>query len=340
MRMLLVKLSSLGDVVHALPAVTDAARAHVGLEVHWVVEEGYQVIPALHPAVTRVIPIAIRRWRHSVGDARAELGDCIRRLRASNYELVLDAQGLVKSSVVARFGRGPHIGFDRHSVRERLASCGYQRGVAVAKRQHAIDRQRALFAGALAYELPDTTIDYGIRRDRSDASGVVLAHGTTWDDKRWPEHFWVELANRVLDAGDQVTLPWGNSDERRRAQRIASLAPGADIAPQLDLRGVVELLAKSAAIVTVDSGIGHLAAALGVPTVALYGPTDAALTGCRGGLVVNLSSDFGCAPCLKRTCRYRGEAVSREGVPVEPACFSKITPERVWDPLCRFLGQT
>ena len=154
MRVLLVKLSSLGDVVHALPAVTDAARACAGLEVHWVVEEGYQAIPALHPAVTRAIPLAIRRWRHRLVGAGGEILASIRQLRMSSYDRVVDSQGLIKSSIVARIGRGPLAGFDRHSARERLAACAYGSGISVPRRQHAIDRQRALFAGALGYAPP------------------------------------------------------------------------------------------------------------------------------------------------------------------------------------------
>ena len=336
MRLLLVKLSSLGDVVHALPAVTDAARANPTLEVHWVVEEGFQAIPALHPAVTRIIPVAIRRWRRRWQGAGAEIGAAVRSVRAASYDVVLDAQGLIKSAFVARFGRGPHAGFDAASARERAASYAYRHGVAVAPQQHAIDRQRALFAGALGYAVPDDAIDYGIRAGRVDATGAtgfVLAHGTTWDNKRWPEPFWADLANRALRCGERVTLPWGSADEQSRAQRIAALAPGAEVADSLDLRGMIELLAGSAAVVSVDSGIGHLAAALGTRTVALYGPTDAALTGCRGASVTNLTAEFGCAPCLERRCGYRGAPVFANALQVEPPCFSTITPERVWQAL-------
>jgi heptosyltransferase-1 len=241
---------------------------------------------------------------------------------------------LIKSSVVARFGRGTHIGFDAASARERVASLGYRRGVAVAQRQHAIDRQRALFAGALGYPTPADVIDYGIDVHRADASGLVLAHGTTWTNKRWPEPFWADLATRALSCGERVTLPWGNPDEGARARRIAALAPGAVVAPRLDLRGMIDLLARSAAVVSVDSGIGHLAAALGIRTVALYGPTDAQLTGCRGASVTNLSARFACAPCLERHCGYRGAPQFIDAVRVEPACFATITPECVWQTLC------
>ena len=333
MRMLLVKLSSLGDVVHALPAVTDAARAHRGLEVHWVVEEAYQAIPALHPAVTRVIPVAIRRWRRSVRGAGAEIRACVQALRATEYELVLDAQGLIKSALVASVCRGPRAGFDRASAREPLASLGHRRGIAVPQRQHAIDRQRALFAGALCYPLPPAAVDYGIARGRDGASGLLFAHGTTWHNKRWPEPFWAELARCALRVGQRVTLPWADAQEHSRAQRIAALAPGARVADRTDLRGIIELLASSAAVVSVDSGIGHLAAALGVPTIALYGPTDAALTGCRGTAVHNVASDFECAPCVERRCGYRGDPVLIDATRVEPACFSRVTPERVWQQL-------
>ena len=334
MRLLLVKLSSLGDVVHALPAVTDAARALPGLEVHWVVEEGYQAIPALHGAVTKVIPVAIRRWRGHWRGAGREIGDFVRDIRTETYDVVLDSQGLIKSAVVARFGRGRHVGFDAASARERVASLGYRCGIAVERQQHAIDRQRALFAGALGYPMPTDAIDYGLRVQRNDASGLVLAHGTTWTNKRWPERFWAELAIRALSRGERVTLPWGNPDEEARARRIAALAPGAEVAARLDLRGMIELLASAATVVSADSGIGHLASALGVRTLALYGPTDAGLTGCRGASVTNLSAQFACAPCLERRCGYRGAPVFVDALRIEPPCFSTITPERVWRTLC------
>ncbi len=340
MRLLLVKLSSLGDIVHTLPALTDASRARSGLEVHWVIEEQYQAVAALHPAVTRVVPVAIRRWRRSFRGAGAEIAHCIRALRESSYELVLDAQGLIKSALVARVGRGRHVGFDADSARERVASLGYRCGITVAKRQHAIDRQRALFAAALEYALPTCAIDYGTRRNCADPAGLVFAHGTTWDNKRWPEHYWADLANRALREGKTVTLPWGNGQEHARAHRIAALAPGTEVAVRLDARGMIELLAKSAGVVSVDSGIGHLAVALGVPTVALFGPTDALLTGCRGESAVNLSSTFDCSPCLKRQCSYRGAAVCVDSIRIEPACFSQITPEIVWRRLRERIDRT
>jgi heptosyltransferase I len=333
MRVLLVKLSSLGDVVHALPAVTDAASALGDLDVHWVVEEAYRDVPALHPAVTRVIPVALRRWRRRWRGALSEVGDCITALRRDDYDLVLDSQGLIKSSVVASVSRGPRAGFDRASAREPIAAIGYRCAVAVAKGQHAIERQRALFAAALGYSPPPTPIDYGVARPPGARAGVVFAHGTTWDNKLWPEPFWIELARRLLRAGAAVTLPWGTVAERDRAARIASGAPGASVADQASLRGMIDLLARSAAVVSVDSGIGHLAAALGVATFALYGPTDAGLTGCRGATVDNLSAQFGCAPCLARRCEYRGEPRYVDGTRIEPACFSTITPERVWQRL-------
>ncbi len=340
MRLLLVKLSSLGDVVHTLPALTDAARARAGLEVHWVIEEQYQAVAALHPAVTRVIPVALRRWRRRLRGAGSEIARSVRALRKSSYDLVLDAQGLIKSALVARVGRGRHVGLDADSARERLASLGYRRGIWVAKSQHAIDRQRALFAAALDYALPACPIDYGIRRDRIGAAGLVFAHGTTWDNKRWPEHFWAALANRALREGAAVTLPWGNEQEHARARRIAALAPGVDVAARLDSSGIVDLLERSAAVVSVDSGIGHLAVALGAPTVALFGPTDAMLTGCRGDSIINLSSDFECSPCLKRHCGYRGAPVRIDSIRIEPPCFSHITPEIVWQRLHQSMGRT
>ncbi len=328
MRMLLVKLSSLGDVVHALPAVTDALRAHPELELHWAVEEAYSPIPALHPGVARVIPIALRRWRGHWRGAAAEIAACVAALRGSTYDLVLDSQGLIKSSVVAGVCRGPRVGFDRDSAREPAAALAYRCGISVPRRRHAIDRQRALFAAALRYPVPDA-LDYGLAKS-APGTGLVLAHGTSWDNKRWPQTFWIALARRALSAGMSVTLPWGSAEERARAEAIARHAPGCSVAQQLDLRELVNLLGRSAAVVGVDSGISHLASALGVPTVALYGPTDSALTGCRGDASVNLQAAFGCSPCRARRCAYVGAPEERDGERVEPACFSSLTPERVW----------
>lgn len=340
MQALLVKMSSLGDLVHALPAVTAAGRR--GVRFDWVVEEAYQAIAERHPAVGRVIPIAWRRWRKAPWDFGAEMSAFLKALRAKEYDLLLDAQGLIKSAAVARLARGKEtVGFAMRDVRETVAAWTYGRGVAAPRQQHAIDRQRQLFAGAFGYadDGPEAD-DFGLRMGATADSASVLGqscagraclflHGSAWPSKLWPEAMWIDLAQRAVAAGLEPLLPWGNAVEGRRAQRIAEQG-GGRVLDALDLHGWIALLQGVRLVIGVDSGLTHLAAALGAPTLALHGPTSAALTGCRGRQARVLASTFGCAPCLSRACRYRGPGRTWRTVPVVPPCYAELSPRRVW----------
>jgi len=317
-------------VVHALPAVTDAAAR--GVRFDWVVEEPFAAIPARHPAVDQVIPIAWRRWRSQLHQDRNQLRAFVTRLRESRYDLVLDAQGLIKSAVVTGMARAPvKAGFARSSAREGLAALAYDRPVTVPRGAHAIDRLRMLFAGALGYPAPDlqSPLDYGLRGAGQIHRRCVLLHGTTWASKHWPDRFWLELARLAQGAGYALALPAGNAGELARSRSIAD-ATGAEVWDRLPLAEVMTRLGESALAVGVDSGLTHLAAALEVPTLALYGSTDHVLTGCRGTRARSLQADFPCAPCLGRTCTYRGPAEYWQGERVEPACYGSLPPDRVW----------
>lgn len=331
MKVLVVKMSSMGDVVHTLPAVTDAARLIPGLHMDWVVEEGFVQIPKMHPAVNDVISIALRRWRRSVTGARAELPRFLHRVRSEHYDVIVDAQGLFKSAAVALLARGPRTGFDWQAARELIASLSYNRRISVDPGIHAIDKVRRLFAAALHYELPQTPVDYGLgpRAETQGPPQVMFLHGTTWASKHWPERFWLDLATRAVREGLRVVVPHGNDEELARARRIATVGPSVVVLDRAGLDGLARELRKSAAVVAVDSGPGHLAAALGVPMVALFGPTDPAMTGPRGkGGIVMVSDHLPCIPCLRKTCRFPAGTEA-----VYPPCFSHATPARVWDQL-------
>ena len=340
MQALLIKMSSLGDLVHALPAVTAAGRR--GVRFDWVVEEAFQAVAQRHPAVDRVIPIAWRRWRKSPWDFGAEMKAFFKALRAKEYDLLLDAQGLAKSAAVARLARSKErVGFARRDVREAVAAWAYARGVAVPRRQHAVDRQRQLFAGAFGYadDAPEAD-DFGLRVGAPPHSAIgsgqgcagracLFLHGSAWPSKLWPEAMWIDLAQRAVTAGLEPLLPWGNAVERSRAQRIAEQG-GGRVLDALDLHGWIDLLQRTRLVIGVDSGLTHLAAALGAPTLALHGSTSAALTGCRGRRTGVLASTFGCAPCLSRDCRYRGPGRTWRNAPVAPPCYAELSPRRVW----------
>ena len=340
MRVLLIKTSSLGDVIHTLPALTDAARAIPGIEFDWVVEEGFAEIPSWHPAVNGIIPVAIRRWRKSLWQTwrSGEWRRFKQRLRDTPYDLVIDAQGLLKSAWLTRYSRAPVVGLDRDSAREPLASRFYQQGYNVPRGQHAVERVRQLFAQALGYPLPQTTGDYGLERSRlfsapDDVPFVLFLHGTTWATKHWPELYWRQLAEQLIAQGLQVRLPWGNVAERERAERIAEGLDQAEVLPKLNLAGVAKVLAQAQACVAVDTGLGHLAAAFDVPTLSLYGPTNPGLSGAYGKSQVHLAGDYpACAPCLQKKCTYKPTAEDQQRFDLNrewPVCFTRLNPERV-----------
>ncbi|OEC32930.1 heptosyltransferase-1 [Pseudomonas cuatrocienegasensis] len=294
MRVLLIKTSSLGDVVHTLAALTDAARAIPGIRFDWVVEEGFAEIPAWHPAVSQVIPVAIRRWRqHPLRTWKSgEWKRFKQRLGETRYDLVIDAQGLLKSAWLTRYVKAPVAGLDRDSAREPLASRFYDRCYAVPKDQHALERVRQLFAQALDYPLPARTGDYGLDRaamaDATPQPYLVFLHGTTWASKHWPENDWRALAERMDALGWAVRLPWGNATEKARAERIATGLLHAAVLPKLNLAGVAKVIAGATACVAVDTGLGHLAAALDVPSISLYGPTLPGKVGAYGRSQIHL----------------------------------------------------
>lgn len=330
MRVLVVKTSSLGDIVHTLPALTDAQRAIPGLKFDWVAEESFAEVPAWHPAVAEVIPIALRRWRRT--PVRSVLGGELsrfkQRLREEHYACVIDAQGLTKSAWVTRQVRAPSVGLDKNSAREPLASRFYQRAVAVSWEQHAVQRVRSLFAQALGYPLPEDTGDYGIDKNNfidivPRNPHVLFLHGTTRADKYWPEPYWQQLCRQVGATGRRVLLPWGNDSERERAQRIAAAAEGcAEVLPRLSLSELATVIATSSAVVAVDTGLGHLTAALAVPAISLYGPTDPTRIGTYGAHQIHL----------------RAQDLPAVAEAVEPAIMAPLTPAVVWRSLQPLLG--
>lgn len=343
MRVLILKMSSLGDVIHTLPALTDAGKAIKGITFDWVVEEQFQEIPSWHPLVKNVIPIAMRRWRKNMfsPDTKSEWQMFKKILRENQYDLIIDAQGLLKSAFIARLAKGPLTGLGFTSAREKLASFLYGRRVSVEKGQHAIHRLRQLFAKSVGYALPDTLPDYGLRRDAlfdlSDPGHYfVFLHGTTWQTKHWPEEYWKKLAELVVSEGYRIKLPWGTKEERASALRIASENDQIEVLPRVSLREMAEVLAGAKVVVGVDTGLGHLAAALDVPMISLYGPTNPKLTGALGRSQIHLRVEFPCSPCLSRVCTYQKAAEFS----VQPPCFSTLPPDLVWAKLQEMLQKS
>lgn len=291
MRVLIVKTSSMGDVLHTLPALTDAQRAIPGIQFDWVVEEGFAQIPSWHSAVDRVIPVAIRRWRKAWFSApiKAERKAFRDAVRLQQYDAIIDAQGLVKSAaLVTRLGRGIKHGMDWSTAREPLASLFYNCKHHIARQQHAVERTRELFAKSLGYTKPQSQGDYAIAQHflndlNADAGQyAVFLHATTRDDKHWPEANWRELIGQLHNAGIRIKLPWGAPHEEARAKRLADGFNYVDVLPRMSLEEIASVLAGAKFVVSVDTGLSHLTAALDRPNITLYGPTDPGLIGGYG----------------------------------------------------------
>ncbi|MFZ7282232.1 lipopolysaccharide heptosyltransferase RfaC [Avibacterium avium] len=289
MRICLVKTSSMGDVIHTLPALTDAQKALPNLQVDWVVEENFAEIPTWHSAVKQVIPVAIRRWRKQLLQRKTwQEWQAYRQLLQQNqYDAVIDAQGLVKSALFAvRLAQGAKHGYDKHSAREPLAALFYDERYAIDYQQHAVERIRQLFAQALGYVLPNQQGDYGIAQhfpvQQSLPPYVLLIHATTRADKHWCNQEWKKLAQNLTALGLAVHLPWGNEKEKQAAEWIAQGIENAVVLPKMDLTALAQHIANAQAVVSVDTGLAHLTAALDKPNITLYGATNPDLIGTYG----------------------------------------------------------
>jgi heptosyltransferase-1 len=299
---LFIKTSSLGDVIHHMPAVSDARRNRPQARIGWVVEEAFAPLVRLHRAIDSVVPVASRRWRAAPFSAAtwSETRAFFSAMRAQPHETVIDAQGLIRSALIARFARGRRHGYDRDSVRERAASWFYDEHHRVDRTLHAITRNRMLTAQALGYAL-DGPVDFGLDRAAlmggQPAREVVLLHATARREKEWPVTNWIELARSLAARGCDLVLPWGSEAERRRSLQIAAAASA--IVPDLQpLDQVARMIARASFVVGVDTGLLHVAAALGVPLAAIFIGTEPGQHGPLGAGKIEVAGTLGAMPSV------------------------------------------
>jgi len=305
MNILIVKTSSLGDVVHNLPMVSDIRTQLPDARIDWLVEKAFADIPALHPAIRTVIPLELRRWLRTLGrrDTWHELKEFRTRVRQNPYDMILDSQGLLKSAVVARFGSGPVYGPDRHSAREPLAAALYHRGIPIRLDQHAVWRNRSLAAGALGYALPTSAPDYGVLSPSPVAAWpkpyCVALHASSRVSKLWPRAHWVALSERLARQGFIVLLPSGSAEEHETAQEIArAIGPSAQALPRMSVKDLAAIIGNARAVIGVDTGLVHLAAALTRPTVGIFCDSDPAQTGVLAKAGALSLGGFGACPSV------------------------------------------
>lgn len=287
MRLLIVKTSSMGDVVHAMPVVADLRRHLPGVEIDWLVEAPFAAIPQLHPGIRRVLPMAWRKWRGQLG--KPATWRAMRALRAqlreAAYDGVLDLQGLLKSALWARQAGAPVAGYDLASIREPAAAWLYQRTAAVSRELHAVERCRRLAAAHGGYAMPDTPPDFGLVPPRGGwaprGDYAVLIPNASRKEKLWPERHWVAVGRRLLELGWTPLVLWGRDEEQTLAERIAAGCEG-DVPPFLKVGEMASVLAGAKTVVGLDTGFTHLAAALGRPTLGIYCDHEPGLAGITG----------------------------------------------------------
>lgn len=333
----------MGDLMHALPALTDACKIFPDITFDWVVDEAFAEVPSWHPAVNTIYKSAHRRWRKNftTSFSKGEFSDFYQQLNKKDYDIVIDAQNNVKSAFISCLRKGPIHGMDKQSVAEQPAFLAYKYRHKIAKEQHAIPRQRQLFAEALGYAVPDSPVDYGIRENAFDLKGLqikepylFLVHNASWTTKLWPEEQWHTLIRLVNSEGYKVVLPGGSNTELERAKKVAQVHENAIALPRMTLSELGGIIKQASGALCCDTGLAHLTAIIGTPAITLYGPTSSTLIGTTGRnqeQLVASAPPFTCAPCYKRRCNFNSKAAAMS------ACMDSFSPEQAWAQLKKIM---
>lgn len=290
----------MGDVIHCLPIIADIHAHFPNAVIDWVVEEGFVDILRLHPYISSIIAVAVRRWRKYLFSRNTwhEIAALKKQLSSQPYDVILDTQSLVKSAVLTTLANGKRHGQNYKSARDAMAAFFYNQRHFVSRNQHALAMYRQLAAHALRYALPHTLPDYGLPTAHIASSMtndfansiklpvhyVTALHATSRDSKLWPVAYWVALGNALNQQGLSLVLPWANEVELARAEAISCHVPSAVVLPKLNLVQLAPIIAGAKAAIGVDTGLVHLAVALKIPTIAIYTDTYPKLNGAFAGL--------------------------------------------------------
>ncbi|CUR53493.1 Lipopolysaccharide heptosyltransferase 1 [Serratia symbiotica] len=302
MKVLIIKISSMGDILHTFPALTDAMKAIPNISFDWIVEECFNQIPTWHPAVNNVIIVAFRRWKKNWFNSlvRKQRNNFKNKIQSNHYDVIIDAQGLIKSSIlITRLTKGYKHGYNYNTIREPFASFFYNYKHNVNKQQHAVERIRELFSKSLYYSKPNNYGNYSINKQlffnlqkKDTKQYLVFLHSTTRSNKHWPEKNWRDLIKLTMNHKIKIKLIWNSINEYKRSQRLAYGFPHVEILPKLTLKYIANILLNAKSIVSVDTGLSHLSAALNKPNITLFGPTNPKFIGGYG------QNQYPCLPLI------------------------------------------
>lgn len=340
MHVLVVKITSMGDLIHLMPALSDAASYIPDIRFTWVVDKAFAEIPHWHPSVQATIKSDHRRWKKDWMHfyRSGQLKAFTQELRNETFDYVIDAQSSIKSAIVTRMARGPRHGMDKLSVREGFAQTAYQHRYYIPKKMHAISRLRLLFSKIFRYDLVASPADFQLNipdsPEFSDLENpyLVCVRNASWPTKLWQDYHWQTLF-ALTENKFQIKLPTGNDEEYETASRLAQTFRHVEALPRKSLNETAALIKSAKGVVSTDTGLGHIAAALSVPCVSLYGPTDTALIGALGENQTHWYSDeLECRPCYRKTCNYFNDAR------LSAHCMDVLTPEDVWEKLSQLMS--
>lgn len=338
---LFLKLTSMGDLIHALPALTEARQHHPDLQVDWVADKAFADIPSWHPAVRQIIKSAHRHWRKNIKQTikQKELSNFIKNLRQQKYDILIDGQVNIKTAVIGKLAKTKaRHGFCKKTASESIASLALNHHHTIKKQQHAILRLKQLFAASLNYTSDLNNIDFGIDTNKfkkpilnsnlnfnQEKPYLFIIPNASWTNKLWPESYWQSLIQIANNNGYQCLLPSGNPEETARAEQLANKNSNAIALPRMSLSEIAYLINQAKGTIGLDTGLSHLAGALNVPTISLFGPTDSNLVGNLGQMHLNLQGPAPCAPCYKRECFFKHAPDEQQ-----PHCMAQLKPEKIW----------
>tara|TARA_B100001250_G_scaffold390568_1_gene390660 strand:+ start:1301 stop:2245 length:945 start_codon:yes stop_codon:yes gene_type:complete len=287
----------MGDLMHALPALSEAKENIEDISFDWVVDKNFASVPSWHPLVDRIITTDHRNWKKQLfsKDSRDSLLDVMKKINEGNYDYVVDMQNNLKSAFISYFMKHDVVGMDAKSAREYPAHLAYSNKIYVDKRLHAIERQKELLAKALGYKCKKNNVNFGalfktfIKPNIKLANEyIVLVQNASWITKQWSIENWQELIRRIEEKGVLMLLPSGNPEELERAKEICSISDMAQALDLMSLNEIAYIIKNANFTICSDTGLAHLSALVGTPSITLYGPTNTSLIGTYGESQIHL----------------------------------------------------